>query len=547
MKIDSIFVNGRIRTLDADHPTAKSVGVHNGRIVGFDDDLRGLQVERKVDLAGSPVLPGFNDAHNHLTMTGMRLSCVSLRPDRIGSLDQLYAAVRKEAATLPGGAWVRGAGYDQNFLEGHPDADALDAVSAGHPVMLEHVSGHMMTVNSAAFERAGYSDRAAVPDFDGGAVGRTDDGRANGLLQERAMSFMYEQVRPIALDDVQRNLRLASDQAVRYGLTSITEPGIGDYSLVGNSPVDFHSYQVAVESGALLPRITLMPLNTTLHDVEGFRDMSWFGLDLGVRTGFGDDRLRMGPVKIVSDGSFIGRSAAMHRCYHGEPDNHGVLQYDPKHLHEMIIGAHDAGWTVATHAVGDAAIDHVLDAVEEAQRQSPRPDVRHRIEHFAYTTGEQVRRAASLGIIGVPQGSFISDFGDGLMDAVDSGTSGHIFRMKSLLNAGMVLPGSTDAPVSEANPLVSIHNMVNRRTASGRVLGPQEKLSVAEAVRAYTYGSAYAVGDESEKGTLRVGQLADMVVLSEDVFDIDVETIRDVTVGATVIGGDVVYGDLSSH
>ena len=419
MRIDAIFDNARIRTLDPARPTATRIGVLHGRIVGFDEELDGVTAEHHTDLRGAPVLPGFHDAHFHLSLTGARLAALDLRPGVVGSLTELYDAVAAHAATLPQDAWVRGSGYDQNLLGAHPSAEALDAAAGGRPVILEHVSGHMVTVSTRAFELGGYPGRAGVPEFDGGAVPREADGRATGLLQERAMSFIYALVRPMDLAEVQRNLGLAGAQAARYGLTSVTEPGIGDHTMIGNTPADFHSYQQAVEQGTLRTRVTLMPYCTTLHEVEGFKDRSWFGLDLGIRTGLGDDRLRVGPVKIVSDGSFIGRSAAMHRCYHGEQHNRGVMQFDPQELQRMVVGAHEAGWSVAAHAIGDAAIDHVMDAVEIAQRRTPRPGVRHRIEHFALATDAQISRAAGLGLTAVPQGVFISDFGDGMMDAVD--------------------------------------------------------------------------------------------------------------------------------
>lgn len=541
MRIDAIYTNGRIRTLDPKRPTATRVGVLAGRIAGFDGELDGIDSDRVIDLGGAPVLPGFHDAHFHLSLTGARLAALDLRPGRVRSLADIYAAVAERAAGTPEGSWVRGSGYDQNFLEGHPDARALHEASGGKPVYLEHVSGHMGAASTKAFELAGYPEGKGVPDVPGGSVQRDEQGYATGLLQERAMSLIYDLVRPMELDEVQRNLALASDQALRYGLTSVCEPGIGDYRMIGNTPVDFHSYQQAVEQGVLRTRLTLMPYCTTLHELEGFKDRSWFGLDLGIRTGLGDDRLRVGPVKIVSDGSFIGRSAAMHYCYHGEPENFGVMQFDPDELRAMITGAHLGGWTVASHAIGDAAIDHVMDAVEDAQQLLPRSDVRHRIEHFALASDAQVARAARLGLTAVPQGTFISDFGDGMMDAVEPDQAPSIYRMKSLLNAGMVLPGSTDSPVSDGNPLVSIHDMVNRRTATGRVLGPAERLTVAEAVRAYTYGSAYAVGQEDAKGTLRRGMLADMTVLSDDPFQVDPSTIRQIQVTATVVGGELLY------
>jgi len=402
----------------------------------------------------------------------------------------------------------------------------------------------MLVANTRAFELAGYPRREGYPDIAGGSIPRDADGRPRGLLQESAMGPINELVRPIELDEVQRNLQLASDQALSYGLTSVTEPGVGEIRVVGNSPLDYHAYQTAVEQRMLRVRTTLMPYITVLHPFEDLPDKDVLGLDLGIRTGLGDDMLRVGPVKIVADGSFIGRSAAMHACFHGEADNFGVLLHEPEQLRDYIVGAHRAGWTVATHAIGDRAITHVLDAVEEAQRIAPRPDVRHRIEHFALASDADVARAARLGVIPVPQGVFLSDFGDGMAAAVAEDRRDDIYRVKSLADAGIVLNGSTDSPVSDANPLVSLRDMVLRQTGSGAVLGERERISIDEAVRAYTYGSAYAVDQELSKGTLKVGMLADFIALSDDLYSIPAERIAEQEVTTTVVGGVVEFGDV---
>ncbi|HIY66474.1 MAG TPA: amidohydrolase [Candidatus Agrococcus pullicola] len=542
MRIDTIFTNGRIRTMDAARPIASRMGVLHGRIVGLDEELDGVTADRTVDLGGQPVLPGFHDAHHHLSLTGARLAAIDLRPGRISSLDELYSAIAQYARANPDEEWIRGAGYDQNFLEDHPTAEGLDRASGGRPVIVEHVSGHMLVASAKAFAIAGYDDLRDVPVVPGGGIPRDADGRALGLLQEQAMQLIYALVRPMPLDEVQHNLDLASRHALAYGLTSVTEPGIGATDMIGNSPVDFHSYQTANEHGVLGVRVTLMPFVSTLHDID--RMPEWFGLDLGIRTGLGDDLLRVGPVKVLSDGSFIGRSAAMHRCYLGEADNTGVLLHEPERLEDFIVRAHASGWTVATHAIGDRAADHVLDAIEAAQRRLPRPGVRHRIEHFALATDERIRRTAALGVIPVPQGVFISDFGDGMAAAVDPELRDQIYRVKSLADAGIVLNGSSDSPVSDANPLTSIRDMILRLTGSGEVLGPQERISVEDAVRAYTYGSAYAVGQENDKGTLSAGKLADFITLTDDLFEIEPERITDQRVTATVVGGEVRFGEL---
>lgn len=199
---------------------------------------------------------------------------------------------------------------------------------------------------------------------------------------------------------------------------------------------------------------------------------------------------------------------------------------------------------MATHAIGDRAITHVLDAVEEAQRVAPRPGVRHRIEHFALASDDDIARAARLGVIPVPQGVFMSDFGDGMAASVAPERRDDIYRVKSLADAGIVLNGSTDSPVSDANPLVSLRDMVLRRTGSGAVLGERERVSIDEAVRAYTYGSAYAVSQEGSKGMLKTGMLADFIALSDDLYEIPPERIAEQQVTTTVVGGVAEFGDI---
>lgn len=539
MHVDAI-VTGRFHTGNPDHPEAHTLAIHHGRIVAV-DDVDGLTPRARHDFGDKRIVPGFHDAHHHHAFTGQRLAMVDLRYPAVTNLDEAYAAIAERAASLPAGAWVKGTGYDQNRLGGHPTAEGLDAVTGGRPAIIEHVSGHMVVANTAALELAGAPGREGFDDIPGGRVIRDADGRAEGLLQETAANPIRLLAGDISEAEIEETLRLASEQSISYGLTSVTEPGILAGGTMGtNSPV-IASYQAAIEKGLVKPRLTVMPFHQVLHELEHGAE-GWKTLDMGIRTGLGDDRLRFGPVKIISDGSLIGRSAAVHDCYCGEPDNYGVMQLSPEELHEAILAYHRAGWTVATHAIGDRAIDAVLDAVAEAQRQFPR-EARHRIEHFAIATDVQVARCAELGVIPVPQGVFISEFGDGILDALGPERTAGTYRMRSLLDAGMVVPGSTDSPVSDANPLKSIHDLVNRRTASGAEFAPAERVTIAEAVAAYTYGSAYAVGRETEVGTLAPGMLADFAVLDRDVFTISSEEIEQTEVVATVIGGEVVYGD----
>ncbi|WNE99685.1 amidohydrolase [Streptomyces luomodiensis] len=542
MRLDAVFHNGRFTTLDPCRPAVHTIGVLGGRIAALDDEVAGCTADVVVDLGGAHAVPGFNDAHHHLSLVGKGLRELDVSYAVTPSLEALYAAVAERAATLPEGAWVLGAGYDQNKIGAHPTAEGLDKAAPGHPVWLVHTSHHMGVASTEAFRRAGFADLAAVPDTSGGQVVRDAAGRAEGLLQETAMGLVERALRPEPAAEWTANIAAGARAALAVGLTSVTEPGIGVTDGIGNGPADLDAYLRVRERGELGVRMTVMPYITALHDCGVFEPGShWYGLDLGLRTGFGDEWLRVGPTKMMSDGSLIGRSAAMACDYHDSPGNSGLLQHDPEQIRRSIGEAHRCGWQIATHAIGDRALDIVLDAYEEAQRRHPRADVRHRVEHAAVTSDAQVARIAGLGLIPVPQGRFLSETGDGLLAALGPVRGQLAYRMRSFLDAGIELPGSSDAPVVASDPLLSIHDMVNRRTASGAPIAPHEAVTAAEALRAYTIGSAHAVHEEHVKGALSRGKLADFAVLSDDLLGVAPDRIAGVTVGATVVGGRIAH------
>ncbi|RLZ04045.1 amidohydrolase [Kocuria tytonicola] len=557
MALDVIYRNGSIHTQDPDRPVVHSLGVHGGRVVSLDDELPTEVFERSVDLHGATVVPGFHDAHCHLTMLGETLVQADLRPSTVSTMAELLDVVAAAARGAAPGAWVLGQGYDQNHLGGeHPTAEELDAVAPQNPVWLWHNSRHMAVVNTAAFEAAGYPGRTGFTVPEGGSVPLDANGAARGLLEETARGLVSGAMPPKTAAQVAEQIGAASDVALAAGITSVTEPGLGAPEHLGQSVTDVAAYQLAREQGRLGVRATVMPYLTTLHTVgpqdahDEATDLADrpFGLDLGLRTGLGDERLRIGAVKVLSDGSLIGRSAFMTEDYAADAargvDNAGYLQFSRDWLAQHLVAAHANGWQLAVHAIGDGAVDVVLDVLEEAQRRFPREDCRHRIEHFGVASDEQVARAAALGVVPVPQGRFVNELGDGVATAMGERRTRLCYRMRSLLDAGMQVPASTDAPVVDSPPLANIHDMVNRRTASGAQFVPEECLTVAQAVHAYTVGSAYASHQEHEKGRLVPGMLADFAVLSADIFAVDPTTIKDLGVTATVVGGEVVHGTL---
>jgi predicted amidohydrolase YtcJ len=533
---DLLLVNANVLTMDPARPRARSAAIAAGRILAVDPGWDGLQAREVVDLRGATVLPGFHDAHNHMAWFGLTLSEADLRPGVAGTLDELYAAVTRQAQATAGGDWVTGSGYDQNKLGAHPDRDGLDRAAPGRRVWLRHTSGHMCVVSSAVLADLGMTEAAV--DVPGGMVVTDAAGRPTGLMQEKAQELVADLVHPYPVPVLADAIGRAAERYLSEGITSVTEAGIAG-GWIGHTPVELAAYQAARDSGRLHVRVELMIASDALHPLAAHPgDGLELGLDLGIRTGFGDDWLRIGAMKIFTDGSLVGRTAAMHDDYAGPPGNRGYLQGDAAELTATILAAHRSGWQVAAHAIGDRAIDLVLDAYTQAQQRYPRADARHRIEHFAASRPDQVRRTAQLGVIAVPQGRFATELGDGMLAAVGPGRQEWLYRQRSLLAAGMTLPGSSDRPVVTGAPLLGIHDMVNRRTAAGEPFNHGEAITVEQALRAYTCGSAYASHAERTKGMIAPGQLADLVVLSEDPTAVSPASIAGIGVLATFTGGE---------
>jgi len=537
---DLVLDNANVITVDDLRPRAASIAILGDRIVGVGDRNEFATTGAlTIDLDGATVVPGFNDAHNHMGGYGATLNEVAIQPGVAHSVEEIVEAIGRRTADTPPGVWVIGTGYDDNKLaeRRHPTRYELDAVSPNNPVLLNHTSGHFCVVNTAAMRLARVGE-TEVPE--GGVVSIGDDGQPNGLLEEQAQTLARRLLHPRAIADMVENLGAASDQYLREGITSCQEAGVG--GILGTSePLELAAYQQARRSGRLGVRVTLMPAVETLHATDHHVDDDEpFVLDLGLHSGFGDMWLKFGAVKIFADGSLIGRTAAMFDDFEGEPGNNGYFQMEEERLHGLIMKAHRSGWQVAVHAIGDRAVASVLDGYGHAQRRYPRSDTRHRIEHCGMTRAADVQRIAELGVIPVPQGRFINEIGDGMARAIGDRRP-DCYRQRTFLDAGIVLPASSDRPVVNGAPLLGIHDLVNQRTADGADFNPHEALTASEALRAYTLSSAYASFDEHEKGSVSAGKLADLTVLDRDLTAIEASDIATTEVLATIVGGEVAY------
>jgi hypothetical protein len=519
-------------------PTASALGILNGLIVGLDGQVEDLPARRTLDCRGAVVLPGFGDAHNHMAWFGQSLSELDL--SGCTTVEEVYDAVAAFAPGLGPGEWVIGSGYDNTILGAHPHRLQLDAAAQGRPVWLKHRSGHACTVNTEVLERSGVlNGSAGVPE--GGEVVRDADG-PTGVLKEQAQKLVTQLVIPYPVGVLADAIATASTRYASEGLTHVTEAGIGA-GWIGRSPVELAAYTLARERGGLRTRVQLMVSSDALHPVASHpEDRISFGLDLGLRTGFGDDTLRLGPMKIFIDGSLIGRTAAVTESFCGGGHNTGSLQLSLGELTDRIVSAHCSGWTVAAHAIGDRAVDVALDAFQTARAALPREDVRHRIEHAGIVRPDQLERFRALGITPVPQFRFLHEMGAIMLETVGEEREALVYRHRSFLDAGVRVPGSSDRPVAAGAPLLGMQSMVQRRTAAGRVMSPGESVDAGTALRAYTVDAAWIAGDEDRRGTLEPGKLADLVLLSAHPAAVSAEEIGSIEVLATFVDGVCVHG-----
>ncbi|MUN64726.1 amidohydrolase family protein [Kocuria sediminis] len=536
MQLDLLLVNATVRTMDPARPRASSLGVHGGRIVVLDDP--GVPAAETVDLGGATVLPGFVDAHCHTAWFGLGLAEVDL--SGCTSLDRLYGALERGMAAKPRDEeWLMATGFYPATVGGAlPDIDVLDRITGSTPLFVRHTSGHAAVVNSEALRRAGVLS-PGTPDPVGGRVVRDDAGRATGLVEETAQAMVQELFRPYPLGRIVAALDRATARYAAEGITTFAEAGIGG-GWIGHHPAELQAYQRAREEGALHARAQVMPVLDVLHEIGGLGDGSARGLDLGLRTGFGDDELVLGPVKVFVDGSLLGETAAVTEAFCGSGHSTGYFQENPEQMAAAIREAYRAGWSVAAHAIGDRAIDFAIDVITGCQDAHGRRRFPNRIEHASITRPDQLPRLAAAGICVTPQIGFLRPMAAQFRRLLGPRRTDWTYRGRSFLDAGVRIAGSSDRPVADGAVLRSVQAWTDRLDGDGRRFGPAaERLDVMQALAAYTSEAAAALGMSDRIGSLAVGKQADLVVLEEDPVEVHRrgESVEHIGVRATWRGG----------
>ncbi len=536
--MDLILRNGNLITMDLEDSRASAVAVKWGRIfrVGQDEEITELgdSNTKVLDLEGKTVLPGFIDTHNHLSFYGYLVSPVDCRSaSGVECIADLLDRLREEAERTPAGQWVKGWGYAHYHLkEDRPlTRQDLDRVSTEHPIVLIHVSCHAGVVNSRALEEFGYNKE--TPDPPGGELRRDPEtGEPNGILEESALmnqisALFMQETMAWSLEQQVRMIEEAVRHYNRAGITTLHE------ALV--LPQTLKLYQEVERSGRLSLRVRTMNIDFAAQPL----------LDAGITCGYGTPMVKVGPIKMLLDGGMSNRTAAVATPYEGTGET-GIFLTTAEQISAQIEKFHGAGYQIATHAQGDAAIGVLLDAYRNVIGDRSDNPLRHRIEHCGNITREQIGRAAAMNLLVSSQPMFLSVLGDGFLEAFGPERAHGLYPYRSLVEGGVRVAGASDSPVAPALPLMGIRDAVLRRTRSGADIGKAEGLSVREAIRLYTSEAGYFSFEEDDLGTIEPGRHADLVVLDRDITAIPAEEVTDARVLVTIVDGRVVYESAGS-
>ena len=510
LRPDLVILNANVITLNDHQPAANLVAIEDGRIVwvGPNDDLARLEWRgaRVIDCEGQTLVPGFIDAHCHLMAYVSSLLAVDCSPTSVDSIDDIQQALQERADNTRQDQWIRGRGYDEFALaeKRHPSRQDLDVAAPDHPVRLNHRSGHACVLNSVALARVGIS--SDTPDPVEGVIERDPTtGEPTGLLIEMG-DFLDGLIPPLSEQEFQGGVRQASERLLSLGITSLQD------ATHSNSIARWDTLKGLKRDGSLSPRVTMMAGS---YHLDGL-------LERGLAFGSGDDDINLGAVKIM----LTMTTGAMHPPI--------------DELQAIVLRAHDAGFRVAVHAIEAEAVEAAVDALIKAQSQSPHA-YRDRIEHCSECSPEGLRKLEGSGILVVTQPGFLYYSGRRYLSEVPKDAQVWLYRLRSLLDAGVNIAASSDAPVIEPNPLIGIYAAVSRRADSGETIGGSEGVSAYEALKMYTLGGAYASFQEADKGSIEVGKLADFTLLDQDPTSVETEQIPRIKVTMTIIGGRVVW------
>ncbi len=527
LTIDLVIINAKVRTMDNAKQNAEAVAVIGNKIiaVGTNAEIRAfIGVNTKtIDAKGKLIIPGFNDSHVHFMEGGFQLSAVDLRDAK--SPEEFVRRIKDFAAKLPKGRWILGGKWDhENWTPNNlPTKELIDAATPDNPVFIDRLDGHMALANSLALKLA--SVTKDTKEVEGGLIVRDAGGNPTGVLKDAAMNYVNKVIPESTFEQKLEAAQAATDYAASLGVTSVQDMSAG---------TDVGVYQELMRRGKLKTRI---------YAVSPLSDWQRWG-KAGVRAAFGDEMLRIGGLKGYSDGSLGSTTAWFFEPYLDDPKSTGLPSDEIPKLYENISNADKAGLQIMIHAIGDKANDTVLSAYERAARENGSRDRRFRIEHAQHLRIEDIKRFGAGKVVASMQPFHLMDDGRWAFKRLDEKRLKGTYAFRSLLDSGASLAFGTDWAVAPLNPILGVYAAVTRRTLDDKNPNgwfPEQKISVEETVRAYTSGSAYAEFQENVKGTITVGKLADFIILSDDIFMMNPNDIRQTKVLTTVMDGKIIY------
>ena len=531
---NKIFINAKVLTMEDNDLVATAVAIQGKYIayVGSNEEALSLAGDGAtiIDLNGRLLMPGFIESHMHPMMYAHDMLGVNCGGEITSSLESVLFAVADKVKDTPKGKWIKGAGWDDSkFAEKrNPTRWDLDKVSPDHPVMLMRTCVHVVVANSMALKMANIDKD--TPDPEGGHIQKNPEtGEPTGILQDRAMEMLP--IPTYSLEQLKDGLKMGLKNIAKNGITCI-----GD---MAGQPVGLKIYQQLYKEKKLTARFRLwMIANKTIIGEGTLDDLT----NIGVESGFGSEMISIQGVKYVLDGSVSGQTAAVTEPYFQDPSAHGIIYCeDQVAMIKSVRKAFKSGLRASIHAIGDRAIDFALNVFEKAGEGMDFPSMRNRMEHCILPRIDQIEKIKKMGIIVGSSFGFIYPLGEGYLNALGPERVKKAIPQKTFEELGIIAPGNTDCPVCDMNPLLAIYGVVVRKSFAGNSLGEEQRVSVMEALKAYTTYPAYSTFEEDKIGSLKVGKLADIVVLNENILEIDPEKIKDVKVDFTIMNGEIIW------
>lgn len=540
INLDLIFINGIVYTMDKNNTISEAVAVKDNKIVkvGTTEEILALKGDNSqiIDLEGKALVPGFNDSHMHLVNYGYSQT----QADLIGveSVEEINRRVSQyiKDKKVEKGTWVRGAGWNQDYFIGDkvfPTKYDLDKISLDHPIVVTRTCGHVAVVNSKALEVLGIKKGTAQ--VEGGHFDLDENGEPTGIFRENALAIVYNAIPNPGINEIKEMITNAIEQLNKCGITSVGTDDFGalpgkDYNKI------IEAYLELKNEGLLNIRVYQQYLIPEIDNLKGF-------LNKGYKTGWGDENFKIGPLKLLLDGSLGARTAVLNEPYSDNPSTSGILTATQEELDEIVDFAHNNGNQIAIHGIGDKAMYMAFESIEKTLNKNPKKDHRHGIVHAQITDEYLLNKFKDLEAIAYIQPIFLDYDWKMVKSRIGEEREKTSYNWKTMVDMGTHIACGSDSPVDSFNVMYGIYEAVTRKDLKGNPEGgwlPEQGLTVEEALYGYTMGGAYASFEEDIKGSIEEGKLADMVVLSDNIFEIDPHKIKDVNVEMTIFNGKII-------